>query len=101
MTAERVTLYRHIPPLGRTVQVEVTLFPIEDSILEKAEVAGAVNFICLNCLGEPLGMRAENLCQWFREGIQEKDLDATNWEMVVALVHSAFLEESLTDACTW
>ena len=94
-------LYRHEPTTGRATPVEVTPFPIEESILEEAEVVEAVNHLLFNCLVEPLGVRAENLHQWLQEATQEKDLDATNWEKVVVLVQAEFREGYLAEYYAW
>ena len=66
MMVERVALYCHVPPPGRTIPVEVNPLPVDNSIPEGAEVAEAVKRLQLNRLGRKLGMRAEHLRQWIR-----------------------------------
>ena len=48
MTEERVELYRHVPPPGQPIHVEVHPFMVEDSILEEEDIAWAVRRLHLN-----------------------------------------------------
>ena len=101
ITASRVTIYRHIPPPGRTIPVEVTPFPIKDSITEEAKVAEVVKRIRLNRSGGPSGTQVEHLRQWLWEAKREKYPDYTNWIKVVAPVQVEFLEGYLAESFTW
>ena len=67
MIKDRVELYLFFPPLGRSIPVEVTPFPVEDSISGEAEIADAITHLCLNCLLGPLGMWVDHLLQWLQE----------------------------------
>ena len=49
MTVKGVEIYPHIPPSGRSIPVEVTPFPIENSIMGETEISEAVNRLHLNC----------------------------------------------------
>ena len=78
MTEERVELYRHVPPLGQPIPVGVQPFTAEHSILDKEEIAWAVRRLCLNCSGDPSGMKAEHLFQWLISATRDDTPDATN-----------------------
>ena len=78
MTEDRVDLYRHVPPPGQPITMEVQPFPVEYSILEEEEINWAVRSLCLNRSGGPLGMRAEYLFQWLISATQDDTSDATN-----------------------
>ena len=41
ITAERVDLYRHIPPLGENIPVSVEPFPVEDLVPTEDEIEWA------------------------------------------------------------
>ena len=85
-----MALYHHAPLLGHTIPVEVTFFPIEDSIPKEAEVAEAVKCLRLNHSRGPSGIQAEHLGQWLQETKREKEPDFTKWEKVVVLVQAEF-----------
>ena len=78
MTAERVELYRPVPPLGQPIPVGVQPFLVDDSILEDEEIAWAVRRLRLNRSGDQSGMRAEHLRQWLIDAIRDNRHDATN-----------------------
>ena len=67
---DSVAIYRHVPPPGRTIPVEVTPFPVKYYIPEEAEVAEAVKRLRLNRLGRPLSIQAEHLRQWIWEAMR-------------------------------
>ena len=67
MMAERVELYRHVPPMGQPIPMGLQLFLIYYSILEDKDIAWAVHRLCLNRSGGPLGIRSEHLRQWLHE----------------------------------
>ena len=90
MTAERVELYRHVPPLGQPIPVGVQPFLVDDSILEDEEIAWAVRRLRLNRSGDQSGMRAEHLRQWLYKAMRDDTPDTTNCQKVVAIVHAAF-----------
>ena len=46
-------------------------------------------------------MWSENIRQRLREATQEEDTDVSNWEKVVAIMNSEFLEKPLEKACAW
>ena len=60
-------LYHHVPLPVRPIPVEVTPFPMEDSIPGEAEIAEVVKCLRLNRFGGPSGMRAEHIHQWLQE----------------------------------
>ena len=64
MTAKRVKLYRHIPPLGQPIPMGVQPFLVEESIPEEEDIAWAVRRLCLNRSDGLSGMIAEHLLQW-------------------------------------
>ena len=101
MMVERVALYCHAPPPGRTIPVEVNPLPVDDSIPEGAEVAEAVKRLRLNRPGGPSCMQLEHLHQWLWEATLTKETDTINWRKVVALEQAEFQEGSLAEACTW
>ena len=90
MTAERVEIYHHVPPPGRSIPMEVTPFPAEDSITGYADISETVKHLRLNRLGGPSGIQAEHLCQWLREATREEDPNIANWDKVSAIVHAEF-----------
>ena len=51
MTSDKVEIYCHIPPTGRTVPVEVTHFPVEYSVPDRGDVSKALRWIRLNLSG--------------------------------------------------
>ena len=40
VTVERVELYNHVPPPCRSIPVEFTPFPVQESILREVEILG-------------------------------------------------------------
>ena len=64
MTVERVESYLHVPLSVRPIHVEVTPFPVKESIPRESYIAEAVKRLHLNRSGGPSGMRAEHLRQW-------------------------------------
>ena len=57
--------------------------------------------LCLNRSGVFSGMIVENLLQWLISATQDESLDATNWQMVVAIAQAAFHDGTLDKECTW
>ena len=57
MTSERVELYQHVPHPGRYTTLDVTPFPVEDSIPGEAEIVEEVKHLCLKRPGGPSVMR--------------------------------------------
>ena len=51
MTSDKVEIYCHIPPTGRTVPVEVTPFPVEYYVPDRGNVSKALRWIRLNLSG--------------------------------------------------
>ena len=90
MKAERVKLYRRVPPMGQPIPVGVQPFVVDDSIPEDKEIAWAVRRLRLNRSDSQLGMRAEHLRQWLYEAMRYSTPDTTNCQKVVAIVHAAF-----------
>ena len=67
VTEERLKIYLHVPLPVRCIPVEVTLFPVEDSITGEADILEAVKHIFMNRSGVTSGMRVSHLCQWIQE----------------------------------
>ena len=61
ITAERVELYSHVPPLGDNIPVTVTPSEIDDSVPTEDEIAEAVKKLRRNRDGGPLKIRTEHL----------------------------------------
>ena len=78
MTAERVELYRPVPPLGQPIPVGVQPFPVEDSISDEEEIAWELCRLCLNLSGGLSEFRAEHLRQWMIDATWDRTPDATN-----------------------
>ena len=57
MAVDSVDLYRHMPPPGQTILVDMTPLPVKYSVTVKDEIAWAVRRICLNRSIVPLVMR--------------------------------------------
>ena len=61
ITAERVDLYRHIPPPGENIPISVDPFPVEDLVPTEDEIEGLVERLQNHCSGGPSEMWAEHL----------------------------------------
>ena len=88
MTAERVEVYRYVPLLGQPIPMGVQPFLVYDSIPEDEEINWAVHRLRRNHLGGPSVERSEQLRQWLRESTRGNTPAATNWQKVLAIVHS-------------
>ena len=64
ITAERVELYSHVPPLGDNIPVTVTPSAVDDSVPTEDDIVEAVKKLRRNRSGGPLGIRAEHLQGW-------------------------------------
>ena len=64
MMAERVELYRNVPPQGYPISMGYLPFLVDEAILEEEEIAWEVHRLCLNCSGSLLVMREDHLFQW-------------------------------------
>ena len=60
MKAERVKIYRHVPPIGQSITVGVNPFLVENSTPEDEETAWTVRRIHLSQSGGPSEIRAEH-----------------------------------------
>ena len=101
MAAERVDLYWHIPPSGRTIPLYVTLFLLKDSVPNKDEVNWEVRRLCLKCYGGIPGMLVEHLRQWLRDVTRVYKPDNTHWRKVVVIVQMEFRDGTLINDITW
>ena len=72
ITAERVDLYRHIPPPGENIPVSVEPFPVEDLVPTEDEIECAVKWIQNHRSGGPSGIRDEHLKGWLAEARKEE-----------------------------
>ena len=76
ITAERVDLYRHIPPLGNNITVFVEPLKVEESVTMEDKIEWAVKRLRNHCSGAPSGMRAEHLKGWFTEARNDESVSA-------------------------
>ena len=115
ITAERVALYSHVPPLGDNISVSIKPFMVDDLVPEEGEIEWAVKGLRNNRSGGMLLMRAEHIKGWLaaaqraekEENAAEGDKSATatetggpedpatqgeadNWTRFVDLVQTAF-----------
>ena len=64
MTAERVEIYRRVPPPGDNFPVDIEPLLIDNYIPLEDEDKWNVQRLQRHLFGAPLGMRAEYLCGW-------------------------------------
>ena len=64
ITAERVELYRYVPPPRKNIPVSVQPFPVDDSVSTEDEIEWAVKRLRNNRSGGASGMRVEHLKRW-------------------------------------
>ena len=99
ITAERVTLYRQVTPLGDSIPVDIEPFAVEDGVPKEGGIEWAVKRLRNNRTGGASRMRAEDLKVWIaaarrgeekgetaeKEGGGREDTrkGAENWERVV------------------
>ena len=70
--AERVDLYRHVPPSGENIPIFVEPFPVEDSVPKEDKIEWEVKWLQNHHSGGPSGMRDENLKGWLTEKRKEE-----------------------------
>ena len=61
VTAERVALYRWLPPLGDAIPVTIEPFEVEDGVPAEEEIEWAVKRLQNNRAGGPSRIRAEDV----------------------------------------
>ena len=64
ITAERVALYRRVPPPGENIPVQIEPFEVEDKVPDEGEIEWAVKRLRNNLSGGASQMRAEHLKGW-------------------------------------
>ena len=77
VTAERVTLYSRVPPLGDSIPVNIEHFAVEDRVPEEGDIEWAVKRLQNNRAGGPSRMQAEDLKGWLaaaRRGEKEGEI---------------------------
>ena len=62
--ADRVDLYRHIPPPGENIPISVEPFPGEELIPTKDEIEGVVKQLHNHHSGGTSWMRSEHIKRW-------------------------------------
>ena len=67
ITAERVALHHHIPPLGENTPIPVDPLPVDYSVPIEENIEWAVRRLRDNCSGSPSIIRVEHLQQWLWE----------------------------------
>ena len=65
--AERVDLYRYVPPLGEKHPVSIDPCPVEDSVTKEEEIERAVKRLRNHLSGGPSRMRSEHIKGWLAE----------------------------------
>ena len=55
ITAERVALYRYLPPPGTNIPISVKRFPVDDSVPKEDKIKWAVKQLRNNCSGGGVG----------------------------------------------
>ena len=91
--------FAHVPPPGRPIPVDVSHFPMDDTILGEEKIAKAVMRIRLHRAGVPSGMRAKHLKLWLRVANLEENPDPGNWEKVIAIIQENFRGGELAALC--
>ena len=77
--AERVDLYRYVPPLGANIPIYVEPLPVEDSVPTEDEIEWVVKRLQNYCSRRPSGMRDEHIKGWLMAARKkEKDKAAEN-----------------------
>ena len=114
ITAERVELYRHVPPSGDNIPVTVTPADIDDYVPTEDGILEAVKKLWRKQAGGPSGIRAENLKGWLAAAkrgkmAEEKGEEKTEteeeggelWGKVVEITQTAFREGKLAEEAMW
>ena len=65
--AERMELYRTVPPLGENTPISVPTSQIDNSVPIEEEVEWAVSRLRGHRSGGPSRMRAEHLREWLQD----------------------------------
>ena len=97
ITVERVEIYCHVPPTGKTIPMEGTPIPVEDYVTDEDEVSEAVRKLRPKLSGGPSGMQVENPRKWIGEATYEVRTDVTHCRNMVVLVQAAFRDETLAE----
>ena len=74
--AERVDLYRYIPPLGANIPIYVEPFPVYDLVPMEDDIEWAVKRLQNHRSGGPSGMRAGHLKGWLLAARKKKKEEA-------------------------
>ena len=80
ITAERVDLYRHVPPLGENISVSVDPFQVEYLVRTEDEIEWLVRRLRNNHSGGPSGMRANHIKGWMEEARKAESVADTEAE---------------------
>ena len=81
--------------------VTLTLFPVENSILEEEEVDWVIIFLQQNRAGVLYGMRVEHLQSCLQSKTRKELSDPAQWGEVVIMIQSTLREVNLEDEFTW
>ena len=76
ITAERVDLYRRIPPTGENIPVYVDPYPVEDLVSTENEIEWEVKRLRNKCSGGNSGMQDEKIKGWLVESQKEEATEA-------------------------
>ena len=99
MTSEMEELYWHVTSPGDPIPMgdPPFHFSVDDSILEDEDIVWEVRRLWLNRSGVPSVIREEHLRQWLIAATRDDSPDVTDWMKVVAIVKSAFQDETLSE----
>ena len=81
--------------------VTLTLFPVENSILEEEEVDWVIIFLQQNRAGVLYGMRVEHLQSFLHSETREEFSGPAQLGGVVGMIQATLCEVKLEEECTW
>ena len=74
---------------------------VNDYIPSESEIDMAVRVFKGGRVGDPSGMRAEDLKGWCQEAKREKDPEGRRWYIVVRLVQVMFRDGTVPEEIAW